>query len=81
MVSSLVLGSLVVGVLGLGIVIAPAPASAQWVEWTAGPAILFDTDCVDGTEIGPGLFLDVLVGPRRTVSYFASVGAARPRLG
>ena len=72
-----VLRSLVVGALGLGIVIAPARARSQSVEWTAGPAMLFDTDFVDGTEIGPGLFLDVLKGPRRTVSYFASVSAAR----
>ena len=63
--------------LGLGIVIAPARASAQSIEWTAGPVILFDTDFVDGTEIGPGLFLDVVWGPRRTVSYFASISAAR----
>ena len=75
-----VLRSLGVGVLGLGIVIAPAGASAQSVEWTAGPVILFDTDFVDGTEIGPGLFLDVVWGPRRNVSYFASISAARTRL-
>ena len=71
------LSATVVGVLKLGIVIAPAPANAQSVEWTAGPALLFDTDFVDGTEIGPGLFLDVLMRSRRTVSYFASVSAAR----
>ena len=69
--------SLVVGVLKLGIVTVPAPANAQSVDWTAGPAILFDTDFVDGTEIGPGLFVDLLARPRRTVSYFASVSAAR----
>ncbi len=62
---------------GLGGIVVPARAGCQSVEWAAGPAILFDDDSVDDTEIGPGLFLDVLMGPRRTVSYFVSVSAAR----
>ena len=71
------LRSLVAGVLGFGIVIAPARASAQSVAWTAGPAIFLDTDFSLGTEVGPGLFADVVIAPLRTVSYFASVSVAR----
>ena len=70
------LRSLVAGVLGLGLVIAPARASAQSVAWTAGPAIFYDVDFSRGTEVGPGLFADVVIAPLQTVSYFASASAA-----
>lgn len=59
--------------LGLG----PRAAGGQSLEWSVGALLLLDTEFSDGTEVGPGLFATVTVAPRRTLSYFGLVSAAR----
>lgn len=63
--------------VSLALGFSPSATGAQALEWSVGPLLLLDIEHPDGTEVGPGLLATLTVAPRRTLSYFVLVSAAR----
>ncbi len=60
-----------------GLWVTPNAAYAQSFGWAAAPAILFDAEFVDGTEVGPALSGELILSPQEARSYFLGLTIAR----